>query len=153
MSSLRPRRSRRRASLAGLVLGLAVPAAPAELTFGTLNSYDPVGDYSFGHPEDVPAGGITYVRSSVDSRHTDVTLVLEHPDFRLVGHSCPSTLARGKSCMVFVAFEPRSQPPADPCDSEVRGRLVVRSAEGDASLRLSGHRPGTACVARGGGTR
>ena len=130
-----------------VALALAAGAVRADLLFGTFNDYDPVEAYAFGHPDDYPAVGITYVRSTVDGRHTDIRLSLDHPDFTLVGHSCPHTLARGKSCMVFMEFEPRSRPPADPCDSEIRGELIVRSADDVATLQLSGHRSRHGCVA------
>lgn len=132
-----------------VALALVAGGARADLVFGTFNDYDPVEAYTFGQPDDYPAVGITYVRSTVDGRHTDIRLSLDHPDFTLVGHSCPHTLARGKSCMVFIEFEPRSRPPADPCDSEVSGTLTVRSADHTATLRLSGHRARDRCVAQG----
>ena len=127
----------------------AAHPATAQLFFADFNAYEPITEFDFGYPTSLPMVEIAYVRSTVGERFTDITVTLDDPDFKILGHSCRFTLANGSSCMILFSFDPqRPQSTNDPDDGVFRAQLDVTSNEGSATLRISGHQNRRYCEDR-----
>ena len=128
---------------------IAAHSATAELFFADFFAFESITDFDFGYRGSLPAVEIAYVRSAVGERFTGITVTLDDPDFKIVGHSCPFTLANGSSCMILFSFDPKTpSSPNGPDDWVFRAQLDVRSKEGIASLKISGHQNKRYCKDR-----
>jgi hypothetical protein len=143
--------ARFRRALVPLALGagLVPGAAPAELYFAKLMHYDPIVAFDLGYGAKLPAVRMAYVRTTVGDRFTEISVHLEDPDFRLLGHSCPTSLANGKGCMVFFSLDPSVTGDPEAGGRIYQGALEVRSREGATALHLSAHTDARYCDARG----
>ncbi|MCZ6666713.1 MAG: hypothetical protein O7B81_15545 [Gammaproteobacteria bacterium] len=128
---------------------IAAHSATADLFFADFFAFESITDFDFGYRGSLPVVEIAYVRSAVGERFTGITVTLDDPDFKIVGHSCPFTLANGSSCMILFSFDPqRPHSTNEPNAGVSRAHLVVTGNEGFASLRISGHQNRRYCEER-----
>jgi hypothetical protein len=140
----------RTAPAAFIAFTLTFHSAAADLFFADFFAFERISEFDFGYRDSVPAVEIAYVRSGVGDTFTDVTVTLDGTGFEILGHSCPTRLANGSSCMIFVAFDPpetaSGRVPNVPDEAVFKTELKVASNEGSASLTISGHRNSRYCT-------
>ena len=118
--------------------------------FADFFAYEPITHFDFGYQSSPPVVEVAYLRSGADDSFTDVAVTLDATDFKIVGHSCPSILSMGKSCLIFFSFNPQGPRSADSQhDSVFRAELKATSNEGNAGLTITGHQNKHYCEGKG----
>lgn len=140
----------RTAAAVCLAYAFVADAKAAELIFADFFAYEPITHFDFGYRANPPVVEIAYLRSGVDDSFTDVTVTLDAPDFKIVGHSCPSILSRGRSCLIFFSFDPQgSRSAGSQHDRVFQAELEVTSNEDRTHLTITGHQNKHYCVEKG----
>ena len=120
------------------------------MIFADFFAYEPIDHFDFGYRSSPPVVEIAYLRSGADDRFTNVAVSLDARDFKIVGHSCPSNLSKGRSCLIFLSFDPQaSQSGHGQPDGIFRAKLKATSNEGDAHLTITGHQNKRYCEDNG----
>ena len=108
--------------------------------FADFFAFEPITHFDFGYQSSPPVVEVAYLRSGADDSFTDVAVSLDAAHFKIVGHSCPTSLSRGRSCLIFFSFDPQGPRSADSeYDRVFRAELKATSNEGRADLTITGH--------------